>query len=100
MSDFLRADDDPKAKRFKSYNSLLVAGMNIAASMKKLHLAGLLFVDLNPDGYVINPETGNVLVVNCDSIAVDGRLCSVKGMRCYVAPEIPRSHYTVSTVFY
>ena len=96
MEDFLRMDEDPKAVRFNSYNSMLVAGMNLAAAMSKLHYKGWSYKDLNPKNFAINPENGDVLVVDNDNVSVDGDLCSVKGMKGYMAPEIPKSNYELN----
>jgi protein kinase family protein len=93
MEDFLRMDGDSKRVGFNSWNSMLVAGMNIAAAMQKLHLKGLSYKDLNPKNFMFNPENGSVLVVDNDNVSVDGDLCSVKGTKGYMAPEIPRSNY-------
>lgn len=93
MEDFLRMDTDPKAVRFNSYNSMLVAGMNFAAAMSKLHLKGWSYKDLNPKNFAINSENGDVFVVDNDNVSVDGDLCSVKGTKGYMAPEIPKSNY-------
>lgn len=93
MDNFLRMDDDGKAVRFKSYNAMLVAGMNIAAAMQKLHLKGLSYKDLNPKNFAINPENGDIRVVDNDNVSVDGDLCSVRGTKGYMAPEIIRSGY-------
>ena len=96
MEDYLRKDADPKAARFKSYNAMLVAGMGIAKAMQDLHMKGWSYKDLNPKNFAINPESGDVLVVDNDNVSVDGDLCSVKGMRGYMAPEIPRSNYKLN----
>ena len=96
MEDYLRKDADPKATRFKSYNAMLVAGMGITKAMQDLHMKGWSYKDLNPKNFAINPESGDVLVVDNDNVSVDGDLCSVKGMRGYMAPEIPRSDYKLN----
>lgn len=93
MADFLRMDNDAKAVRFSNYNSMLVAGMNIAAAMRGLHFKGWSYKDLNPKNFSINPQDGDVLVVDNDNVSVDGDLCSVKGTKGYMAPEIPQSNY-------
>lgn len=93
MDRFLQQDGAPGAVRFKSYNAMLVAGMNIASAMQKLHLKGYSYKDLNPKNLVINPETGDVLIIDNDNVSVNGALCTVKGMKGYMAPEIPRSGY-------
>lgn len=96
MEHFLRMDTDEKAVRFKSYNAMLVAGMNIAAAMQKLHLKGWSYKDLNPKNFAIHPENGDVLVVDNDNVSVDGALCSVRGTKGYMAPEIPKSGYKLN----
>lgn len=96
MNDFLRMDGDVSAVRFKSYNAMLVAGMNIAYGMQKLHLKGFSYKDLNPKNFALNPETGDALIIDNDNVSVDGGLCTVKGMKGYMAPEIPRSKYKKS----
>lgn len=96
MADFLRCDEDPQKVTFNSYNSMLVAGMNIADRMRQLHLKGLSYKDLNPKNFVINPDNGDVLVVDNDNVSVDGDLCSVKGTPGFMAPEIPRSEYKLN----
>lgn len=96
MNDFLRMDGDPSAVRFQSYHAMLTAGMNIAAAMQKLHLTGLSYKDLNPKNFMFHPKTGDVLVVDNDNVSVSGGKCTVKGMKGYMAPEIPRSRYELS----
>jgi len=96
MEDFLRMDGDKKAVRFNSYNSMLVAGMNITRGMQELHYKGWSYKDLNPKNFAINPNDGDVLIVDNDNVSVDGAPCSVKGTKGYMAPEIPRSNYEVS----
>lgn len=96
MNDYLRMDGDASAVRFKSYNAMLVAGMNIAYDMQKLHLKGYSYKDLNPKNVALNPETGDALIIDNDNVSVDGSLCTVKGMKGYMAPEIPRSKYKKS----
>ena len=51
MNDYLRMDGDASAVRFKSYNAMMVAGMNIAYGMQKLHLKGFSYKDLNPKNF-------------------------------------------------
>jgi len=96
MGDFLRGDDDPTAVRFTSYHAMLMAGMGIVKVVQDLHMRGWSCKDLNPDNFVINPKTGDILVVNDDNVFVDGELCTAKGRSGYMAPEIPRSEYKLN----
>lgn len=93
MSCFLKNSEDPRAITFESYNAMITAGMNIASAMQTLHYKGWSYKDLNPKNFTINPKNGDVLVVDNDNVSVDGDLCSVRGMKGYMAPEIPRSDY-------
>ena len=96
MDDYLRMDGDASAVRFKSYNAMMVAGMNIAYAMQKLHLKGYSYKDLNPKNFALNPENGDALIIDNDNVSVDDGPCTVKGMKGYMAPEIPRSKYKKS----
>ena len=94
MSDFLRADGDPRAARFQSYNAMLATGLNVAAAMRELHLSlGMSYKDLNPKNFAFHPETGDILVIDNDNVSADGSPCGVSGMNGYMAPEIQRSKY-------
>lgn len=92
MEDFLRMDDDARKQRFAGWNASLLAGMNIAEAMKKLHLMGYSYKDLNPKNFMFQPQTGDVLVVDNDNVSVNEDPCSVRGMKGYMAPEIPRTN--------
>lgn len=96
MEYFLWNDGTKKAVRFKSYNAVLHAAMDIVFAMRKLHLKGWSYKDLNPKNFAINPVTGHVLVVDNDNVSVDTSPCTVKGTMGYMAPEIPRSRYKKS----
>lgn len=96
MQDYLRMDGDSAAVRFKSYHAMLSAGMNIAYAMQKLHLKGFSYKDLNPNNFALNPENGDALIIDNDNVSVNGGLCTVKGMKGYMAPEIPRSKFKKS----
>ena len=96
MQDFLKAADDPTAAHFESYNAILTAGMNLAQAMRRLHLQGLAYKDLNPKNLMIRPKDGHVLVVDNDNVSVGGSLCTVRGTRGYMAPEIVRTKYKKS----
>ena len=93
MNDYFRADSDPRAVRYKGYNALLTAGMNVAAAMRELHvMLGMSYKDLNPKNFAINPNNGDILVIDNDNVSADG-FSNVSGMNGYMAPEIQRSKF-------
>lgn len=96
MGDFLRADGDSKQKKFSSFHAMIWAGLNIVSAVRKLHLKGMSYKDLNPGNAAIQPSTGHVWMMDCDNISVEGEPCTVNGMRGYMAPEIVRSGFQVT----
>ncbi len=90
MEDFLRPDFDNKAVRFKSFSANLTAGINIANAMRELHLKGLIYTGIDPHSIVICPETGDIRLIDSDTISVAGSKCHVIGMVDYMAPELVR----------
>lgn len=93
MQDFLRSTGDQKQQIFKSFHAMIWAAMYIVTAVRKLHLNGMSYKDLNAGNISINPETGRILMVDCDNISVDGDPCSINGTRGYMAPEIVRSNF-------
>ena len=96
MYDFLRADGDPRQKRFPSLHVMIRAGMNLVAAVRRLHLRGMCFMDLNPTNVAIRPSDGDILLKDWENICVEGEPCTVNGMRGYMAPEIVRSGFQVT----
>lgn len=95
MKYFLQDSGKPKAKKFKDRIAQLTACIEIAIAIRKLHAAGLCYQDLNQGNFCFDPNNGQVYVLDTDPIIVDrpDADTNVKGMRGYMAPEIPRSHY-------
>ncbi|MBQ8160148.1 MAG: hypothetical protein IJ083_05285 [Clostridia bacterium] len=95
MKYFLQGSDKPKAKSFETYYAQLSACIELAYNMSILHLAGWCYQDLNHGNFGFDPKTGKVFILDVDPIIVDEPKANtdVKGMRGYMAPEIPRGKY-------
>ena len=92
LYDYFRVDRDPKAWRFSSYMSQLNAAGNLVYFIRCLHMRGLCFI-WDPSDLFFHPDTGEMKVVNCENVYIDGEGCKELGIRMYMAPEIPRSNY-------
>ena len=56
----------------KSWNMLVTAALNIVRGFEILHAKGLSYQDLNEGGVFINPETGDVMICDCDNVSPTG----------------------------
>jgi len=74
--------------RFKSYETMLTAAINIVESFRLLHSKGYSYQDVNEGGFFINPMDGDVLICDNDNVAPYGINLGVKGMPRYMAPEV------------
>ncbi len=74
--------------RFKSWDFLFKAALNIVESYFALHSMGYSYQDLNEGSFFINPDNGDVLICDNDNVAPFGENLGVKGMPKYMAPEV------------
>jgi len=74
--------------RFKSWDLLFKAALNIVESFFALHSMGYSYQDLNEGSFFINPDDGEVLICDNDNVAPFGENLGVKGMPKYMAPEV------------
>lgn len=74
--------------RFKSWDLLFKAALNIVESYFALHSMGYSYQDLNEGSFFIDPQNGNVLICDNDNVAPFGVNLGVKGFPRYMAPEV------------
>ena len=74
--------------RFKSWDLLFKAALNIVESYFALHSMGYSYQDLNEGSFFINPDNGDVLICDNDNVTPFGENLGVKGMPKYMAPEV------------
>lgn len=71
------------------FRSMLSMSILLARTMRRLHQAGLAHSDLSHNNVLIDPKSGNCVVIDIDSLVVPGIFPpEVIGTRGYIAPEI------------
>ena len=72
--------------------SMMQMSLLLARSIRRLHQAGLAHSDLSNNNVLIDPKTGNCVVIDIDSLVVPGLYPpEVAGTRGYIAPEVLES---------
>lgn len=71
------------------FRSMLQMSLLLARSIRRLHQAGLAHSDLSNNNVLIDPKSGNCVVIDIDSLVVPGLYPpEVAGTRGYIAPEV------------
>jgi serine/threonine protein kinase len=71
---------------FRNYLALCI---QMARAVARLHNAGLAHSDLSPGNVLVDPTRGTSIVIDVDSLVVEGLFPSdVAGTKGYIAPEV------------
>ena len=71
------------------FRSMLQMSLLLSRSVRRLHQAGLAHSDLSNNNVLIDPKSGNCVVIDIDSLVVPGLYPpEVAGTRGYIAPEV------------
>ncbi len=71
------------------FRSMLQMSLLLSRSIRRLHQAGLAHSDLSNNNVLIDPRSGNCVVIDIDSLVVPGLFPpEVAGTRGYIAPEV------------
>lgn len=74
---------------FDNYSTAIIACLNLCIAFKKLHAHGLAYFDMNEGNFLMNPQTGDVKIIDTDNIAPAGGIVTkVQGTEGYMAPEL------------
>ena len=83
----------PEAERGTLQTSVLI-GIRLARAVRRLHQAGLAHSDLSCNNVLIDPVTGQCVVIDIDSLVVPGMFApDVLGTRGYIAPEVVKTQH-------
>ena len=77
-----------KVVMFKNYRIMIDAALNMIKAFRILHNAGLFYQDINEGNFAIDPNNGDVKIMDNDNVAPSGKSTGVLGKPRYMAPEI------------
>ena len=67
---------------------MIDAALNMIKAFRILHNAGLFYQDINEGNFAIDPNNGDVKIMDNDNVAPSGKSTGVLGKPRYMAPEI------------
>ncbi len=71
------------------FRAMMQMSILLVRSIRRLHQAGLAHSDLSNNNVLIDPKSGNCVVIDIDSLVVPGLFPpEVAGTRGYIAPEV------------
>ena len=72
-----------------NFKSMMNMSISLARSVRRMHQAGLAHSDLSCNNVLIDPNTGNCVIIDIDTLVVPGVFPpEVAGTRGYIAPEV------------
>ena len=88
LTEFFIGSPQKKQVRFRSFDAVCNAAINIISGFRELHNAGYSYQDINNGNFFIKPETGEVLICDNDNVSPFGTNLGILGKQRYMAPEI------------
>lgn len=73
---------------FNSFKTVVDAELKIANAYRILHTWGYSYQDLNSGNFFINPDTGDVKIVDNDNVAPNDTNMGILGTPGFMAPEV------------
>ncbi|MCP9493858.1 MAG: hypothetical protein MSG64_05300 [Pyrinomonadaceae bacterium MAG19_C2-C3] len=87
-----------KRKIEPTFRALATASFNLAHNYLQLHTQGFCYRDISFGNAFFDPDTGDILICDCDNVAPDGRgTLGVLGTPRFMAPEVVRGDAVPST---
>ena len=75
---------------FSCFEAVIKAALSIADDFRKFHNKGLNYNDFGYNNIFVNPQSGDVLICDCDKVAYKESDSDIAGRYRCVAPEILR----------
>lgn len=88
LTAFFVASAKRKQVRFKSFEAIATAAINITQAYRELHNRGYSYQDINNGNFFIHPSNGEVLICDNDNVSPYGTNLGIMGKQRYMAPEI------------
>ena len=88
LTNFFVGSKKQQQVRFKSFNAISTAAINIIQAFRELHNRGYSYQDINNGNFFINPTTGKVLICDNDNVSPFGTNLGIMGKQRWMAPEI------------
>ncbi len=88
LTEFFVGSKKKKQVRFKSFNAVADAAINIVQAFRELHNSGYSYQDINNGNFFIDPESGKVLICDNDNVSPFGVNLGILGKQRYMAPEV------------
>ena len=87
MSKFLRSTKSGGV-RFKDMKTTIDAMLGLASAFNVLHQTGYNYQDLSCGNFMIDPDTGDVRIIDNDNVSVEKTASGVLGTPGFIAPEV------------
>jgi hypothetical protein len=73
-----------------SFRIVATAGYNLVRSFSLLHASGLCYFDISDGNVCVDPYNGDVAILDCDNVTVNGGASPIDGTPLFMAPELVR----------
>lgn len=87
MSRFLRSTKSGGV-RFRNLKTTVDAMLGLASAFNVLHQTGYNYQDLSCGNFMIDPDTGDVRIIDNDNVSVEKIASGVLGTPGFIAPEV------------
>ena len=74
--------------RFKDMKTAIDAMLGLASAFNVLHQTGYNYQDLSCGNFMIDPNTGDVRIIDNDNVSVEKTASGILGTPGYIAPEV------------
>ncbi|MBQ9438698.1 MAG: serine/threonine protein kinase [Lachnospiraceae bacterium] len=88
LTEYFVPSKNNKQARFKSFQAIANAAVNIIEGFRELHNSGYSYQDINNGNFFIDPANGNVLICDNDNVSPFGVNLGILGKQRYMAPEV------------
>lgn len=79
-----------KAAELPGFRTLIQIGINLVDAFAALHTDGLCYRDISFGNIYVDPESGDVAVIDNDNVGPNGGETAVRGTPQFMAPEVIR----------